>query len=267
MTQQRWNPHRTARAMLAFGFLVWCTGSALARPAPAVTQTVLADAEELACAPRRAAGGPLSPLTLVGSQEGYLKNLLGPGDSIVIGAGTDQGLAVGQRYFVRRTFIPRYSDRTDSQAPLGLKTAGWIRIVATQRMAAVATVVHACAGFQLGDHLDPFELPPLVPPLGPSSEAVYADPGTAMDSATVLFGTDGASIIATTEFLVIDRGTNQGMRLGQRLTIFREGAGPTGPVTEIAEVAIVLLSPDWATTQILRMRDVVYAGDLVAVQR
>ena len=262
MTQQRWNPHRTARAMLAFGLLVWCTGSALARPAPAVTQTVLAEAEELACAPRRAAGGPLSPLTLVGSQEGYLKNLLGPGDSIVIGAGPDQGLAVGQQYFVRRTFMPRYSDRSDPRASLGLKTAGWIRIVATQRLAAVATVVHACAGFQLGDHLDPFEVPPLVPPLGPSS-----DPGTAMDSATVLFGTDGASIIATSEFLVIDRGTNQGMRLGQRLTIFREGAGPTGPVTEIAEVAIVLLSPDWATVQVLRMRDIIYAGDLVAVQR
>ena len=85
MTHQRWNPHRTARAMLAFGLLVWCTGSALARPAPAVTQTVLAEGEELACAPRRAARGPLSPLTLVGSQEGYLKNLLGPGDSIVMG--------------------------------------------------------------------------------------------------------------------------------------------------------------------------------------
>ena len=53
MTQQRWNPHRTARATLAFGLLVWCTGSTLARPAPAVTQTVLAEAEELACAPRR----------------------------------------------------------------------------------------------------------------------------------------------------------------------------------------------------------------------
>ena len=118
MTHQRWNPHRTARAMLAFGLLVWCTGSALGRPAPAVMQTVLAKAEELACAPRLAAGGPLSPFTLVGSQEGYLKNLLGPGDSIVIGAGTDQGLTVGQQYFVRRTFIPRYSDRTDPQAPL-----------------------------------------------------------------------------------------------------------------------------------------------------
>ena len=52
MTHQSWNPHRIARAMLAFGLLVWCTGSALARPAPAVTQTVLAEGEELACAPR-----------------------------------------------------------------------------------------------------------------------------------------------------------------------------------------------------------------------
>ena len=78
MTRQRWNPHRTARAMLAFGLLVWCTDSILARPAPATTQTVLTEAEELACAPRLAAGGPLSPFTLVGSQEGSLKNLLGP---------------------------------------------------------------------------------------------------------------------------------------------------------------------------------------------
>ena len=260
MTHQRWNPHRTARAMLAFGLLVWCTGSALARPAPAATQTALTEAEELACAPRLA-GGPLGPLTLVGSQEGSRKTLLGPGDSLVIAAGADQGLAVGQQYFVRRTFIPRYSDRTDSQAPLGLKTAGWIRIKATQRLAAVATVVHACAGFQLGDHLDPFELP-LVPPLGPSGEADdAAEPGT------VLFGADGASIVGTTQFLVIDLGTNQGMTLGQRLTVFREGAGPTGPVTEIAEVAIVLLSPDSATARVLRIRDIVYAGDLVAVQR
>ena len=168
--------------MLAFGLLVWCTGNALARPA--ATQTVLAETEELACAPRLAAGGPLSPLTLVGSQEGPSKNLLGPGDRLVIAAGTDQGLAVGQQYFVRRTFVQGYGNRT--QARLGLKTAGWIRIVATQRMAAVAAVVHACAGFELGDHLDPFELP-LVPPLGPRGTANYADP-----PATVLFGRDGA---------------------------------------------------------------------------
>ena len=262
MTQQRWNPHRTARATLAFGLLVWCTGSAIARPAPALTQTVLAEAEELACAPRRAAGGPLSPFTLVGSQEGSLKNLLGPGDSLVIGAGTDQGLAVSQQYFVRRTFIPRYSDRSDPKAALGLKTAGWIRIVATQRMAAVATVVHACAGFELGDHLDPFELP-RVPPLGPSGEADYADP----DPATVLFGRDGSSVVSTNEFLVIDRGTNQGTMLGQRFTIYREGAGPTGPVIELAEAAIVLVSPDSATARVLRIRDIVYSGDLAAVQR
>ena len=129
-------------------------------------------------------------------------------------------------------------------------------------MAAVATIVHACAGFQLGDHLDPFELP-RVPPLGPSGEADYTDP----DPATVLFGRDGSSVVSTNEFLVIDRGTNQGTMLGQRFTIFREDAGPTGPVTELAEAAVVLVSPDSATARVLRIRDIVYAGDLATVQR
>lgn len=86
---------------------------------------------------------------------------------------------------------------------LGFKTAGWIRIVATQRLAAVETVVHACAGFELGDHPDPFEFP-RVPPLGPSGETDC----TAPDPATVRFGLDGSSIASTNEFLVIDRGTN-----------------------------------------------------------
>ena len=102
---------------------------------------------------------------------------------------------------------------------------------------------------------------PLVPPLGPSGDADYVDP------STVLFCVDDASIVGTTQFLVIDRGTNQGMTLDQRLTIFSEGAGPTSPLTEIAKAAIVLLSPDSATARVLRIRDIVYAGDLVAVQR
>ena len=55
--------------------------------------------------------------------------------------------------------------------------------------------------------------------------------------------------------------------LGQRFTISREDAGPTVPVTELAEAAIVLVSPDSATAPVLRIRIIVYAGDLTAVQR
>ena len=66
---------------------------------------------------------------------------------------------------------------------------------------------------------------------------------------------------------MIDRGTNLRLTLGQRVLIFRDGAGPTGPVIELAEAAVVLLSSDWATLRVLRVRDIVYAGDLVVVQR
>ena len=258
MTFQRCNTRDIVCLTLGLGLVGWGTQRPVAQVTHDDVPGAVARRHEIACAPRLAVGEPSSPITLIGSDEGPTKTLFGPGDALVISGGTEQGVAVDQEYFVRRVFAARTVDPTNPHPPLASRTAGWIRVVAVQPTTAVAFVVHACAEFGLGDHIEPFELPQ-APVLGPAGEADYSDP------AMVLFGRDGAVIVSEMQFMVIDRGRNQGVTPGQRLTVFREAVGSAGPVIEVAEAAIVGVAPDSATARVMKIESTVYAGDLVAL--
>ena len=79
---------------------------------------------DLACAPaivrerQTAANAP--PLRVVGSQDDSIRDLLGPGDVLVVSGGSNAGLQTGQRYFVRR--ITR--SKADGELPATIHTAG-----------------------------------------------------------------------------------------------------------------------------------------------
>jgi hypothetical protein len=62
--------------------------------------------------------------------------------------------------------------------------------------------------------------------------------------------------------MVIDRGSNQGMRPGQRVTIYR--ASRPGPNVIIALGTALLVEANTATIRVQDMRDAVMAGDGVA---
>ena len=260
MTFQRCNIRDIVCLTLGLGLVGWGTQRPVAQVTHDEVPGAVARRHEIACAPRLAIGEPSSPITLIGSDGGPTKTLFGPGDALVISGGTEQGVAVGQEYFVRCVFAARSLDPTTPHPPLALRTAGWIRVVAVQPTTAVAYIVHACAALELGDHLEPFELPE-APVLGPAGEADYTDP------ATVLFGRDGAVIVSEMQFMVIDRGSNQGVKPGQRLTVFRETVGSAGPVIEVAEAATVLVAPDSATARVTKIQNTVYAGDLVVLHQ
>ena len=266
MTFQRCSTRYIVCLMLAFGLVVGGAQSPVAQAATGQDQNqdamrdAIARPQEIACAPRLAIGEASSPITLIGSAADPAKTLFGPGDALVISGGTEQGVGMGQEYFVRSVLTARGPDPANPNPLLALRTAGWLRVVAVQQTSAMATVVHTCGEFELGDHLEPFALP-ASPMLGPAGEADYTDP------ALVLFGRDGSVIVGQRQFMVIDRGSSQGVEPGQRLTIFRETVGPEGPVIEIAEAVIVSVAPDSATARLLKAQDPVYAGDLVAVHR
>ena len=264
MTLQRCHTRYIVCLMLTFGLVVRDAQSPVTQAAPGQDEGAMRDAiarpHEIACAPRLAIGEPSSPITLIGSAADPAKTLFGPGDALIISGGTERGVAVGQEYFVRGLFTARGMDPANPNRLLALRTAGWIRVVAAQQTSAVATIVHACGEFELGDHLEPFALPASAM-LGPAGEADYTAP------ALVLFGRDGSVIVGEQQFMVIDRGSSQGVEPGQRLTIFREAVGSAGPVIEVAEAVIVSVAPDSATARLLKAQDPVYAGDLVAVHR
>jgi hypothetical protein len=82
----------------------------------------------------------------------------------------------------------------------------------------------------------------------------------------VLLGNERRQMGSAGSFMVVDRGRDQGVTSGQRLTVFR-ASFPAGPVERVAEATVVAVAEGSATIRIDSSRDAVYVGDLVAVHR
>ena len=212
---------------------------------------------DIACAPRLSTSPPDTTLTIVGSQEGTTKLYYGPSDTLVIGAGHTQGIDAGQEYFVRRVVS---LGRLGNNAPLVLHTAGWVRIIAAERDAALARVVRACDGLQRGDFLEPVDWPAAVQ-LAEPGDPDYDNAGV------ILFGLDGRQFIAENQYFVLTLGVTHGLVPGQRLTVFRKTLGHLRAVTELGEAVVVTVEDESATARLMRMRDAIEVGDLIAPQR
>ena len=149
---------RLFHTLVAAG-LCAATVPAAAQQGPAPTPSTLApDVLALACAPTMALEHPPTPLRIVGGQDSFVRRIFRPGDLVTINAGTDNGIVVGQEYYVRRVLTDY--DRTVSRvSPGNIRTTGWIRIYAVDTQMSLATISYACETIDVGDYLEPLVLP------------------------------------------------------------------------------------------------------------
>jgi hypothetical protein len=228
------------------------------RPTPLAVRDL---PSELACGVRATATRPAATVR-VGPGREHGKALFGPGDPVIIRGGTSQGLRVGQDYYVRRVTDDRFTELGSDGVPIiSIRTAGWVRIVEAEAEASIASVTRACGGIQEGDYLEPFELPSVPAETANAGVPDFKNPGR------LLLGDDRRQMGATGDFMVFDRGSDHGLRNGQRLTIFRETADGKGPVSRVGEATAMLVSPETTVVRIDRSIDAVYVGDLVAIHR
>jgi len=215
---------------------------------------------ELACA-ARAVGMPPDTSIRVGAGREKGKALFGPDESLVINAGTAQGIKTGQEYYVRRVVADRFVGAAGDNVPRSsIHTAGWVRIVDAQPDSAIATVVKVCDAIEEGDYLEPF-VKPETPTSEGSGEPDFANPGH------LVLGDERRQMGAAGDLMVLDRGSDHGLKSGQHLTIFRTTGNGTGPIARIAEATVVVVSPETSTIRIDKTSDAVNVGDLVAIHR
>lgn len=263
-------------------YLVLVAAPVLAQtpPAPSVDIELVAPPawafNDIACAP---AIGPEKPdknnvpqLRVVGLQDPGVRELLGPGDTVVINGGSNSGIEPGQRYFVRRV-IPAVSMFGERPRPT-IHTAGWVQILGVDTVVSTATVLHACDGILFDDFLEPFVAPMIAARPLPGSMPAYENMGH------IATGVEGLHTAAPGNVMTIDRGSNTGVVMGQRYVVFRdkrkEHQDVTGrskpfasfagnaPLVEIGEVLVIAVRPDDATVQVVASRDAITKGDLVA---
>jgi len=227
-------------------------------PAPTgLTPDVLA----LACAPQPApAGGvTLPPLRLTGGQDTQPRDVFAPGDLVTVNAGDVDGLQVGDEFFVRRLQQPE--GPRIARDPVVIRTAGWIRIWATDHKMSLATITYACDTLVAGDYLEPLALPVPVVPDSTRADAERHNYGL------VLVGNDRSRAFATGDFFLVDRGSDHGLEPGSQLVLYRNREKAGNFLFEIGEAVAVRVTPTQSTLQVTVARDALLAGDLVALRR
>lgn len=208
---------------------------------------------------------------VIGAQDTVPRSAYTGLDTLVIDGGADQGLALGQRFFLRRE---GNNTATNPYEPHAVQTAGWIRITAVNKTTAIAAVDHACGPIFQGDELAPFSEPVLpadVDTDDASGQPDFANPGR------VLFGSSDRQNGGVGDFMLV-KGAHDGLAAGRHVAFYRdvtpwwsdnEPGVVTGtvPAASVAEGVVISTGPALALVRITSGHDAVAAGDLVVPRK
>jgi hypothetical protein len=212
----------------------------------------------VACAPPPSLASPVvGALHIAGSQDTVSRSIYDPHDRLIVSGGTDAGLQVGQQFFVRRAV---YFATTRGAHPSGFVTLGWIRIIAVNDKTAIASIDHYCSAFYRDDYLEPFVAPSI------PAEAVQDAPLGTLDFSSlgrVVSGINEHSAVAPGDLLMVDRGAEQGAKVGDRFAVYRDIKAAGVPLSSVGEGVIVATGKFMAIARITRSSDAIVAGDYV----
>jgi hypothetical protein len=271
------NPGRSIRVLVTAGLLAaGASLSAQTGPAPGMTH-LPGEVIAQGCAPTLTYTRPIASLLVTGGQDASTRHIFRPGDLITINGGSNNGVEVGQEYFVRRFQAPRGYSLSRS-TPGSIVTAGWVKIYAVDKTMSLATVTHACDTIDIGDYLEPYTQPQL-----PTAD-VNPPPPQRDNYGHILIGTDRRTIFGKGDFFTIDRGSDHGVILGARFMIYRDKRRmetlklsaikelPDEIITpeflfELGEAVVVDVKPEVSTLRAMNSRAAFQSGDYAALRK
>ena len=226
-----------------------------APPPPPVVEPVPVHDRDSICGPAKPGAASQSFGTIRARRSESQRELYAKDDELVIDGGTFDGLEVGKNVVVRR----RFRAEAVGASVEGEHTAGVIQIVAADERVSRAVVVYACDEVMKGDYLAPFNPEPIRMP-DPAGIPAFGD------AARILFADAGQMLGAPRRLMVIDRGSEQGIYVGQRLTLFRRRARLDAKRSVVGDAVVVAVRGDSATIRVETATDVISSGDWAAPQ-
>jgi Carboxypeptidase regulatory-like domain len=224
-------------------------------PPPPVVRPVPAHDRSSICGPAKPDALPESLGIIRSGRDETQRGLYTTGSQLVIDAGLDDSLEVGRNLVVRRHYHVRGVSGTDT---VGEHSAGLVQIVAAAERSSIAVVVYACDELRTGDFLAAFKPQPHRNP-DPLGMPVYDD------AARILLADEGQTLGVARRLMVIDRGDDHGIHVGQRFTLFRQG-GDRARREVVGDAVVVAVRTDSATIRVDRASDVITPGDWAAPQ-
>lgn len=188
------------------------------QPAPAARPSESACGGFIEQAQQQAAG------QIVGAEQEKEHSIFAEGDMVFVDMGAQGGVRVGQEFSVvrpRGRFRSKFSRKSGS---LGVysQEVGRLRVVRVRDRVSVALVTVACGDMLLGDLLRP-----AVSREVPSARAEVAldrfvEP-TGKQAGRIVLARDGREMVSRDDVVFIDLGSEDGVKAGDYLTVFRPG--------------------------------------------
>jgi len=197
--------------------------------------------------------GERPPLRITGSERQKEKALLSDADIFYVDKGRADGLEIGQMFL-----IIGLAQDVGGYGPLA-KRKGRARVIRLEEHQANVRIDKACGAVEVGDYVVPYEDKEGV--LGRDQGYGELDPAAGKHGKVVYLETD-FNIAGAGHWAIIDLGLDQGLRLGQQLTVFKRAA-PNLPREAVGGVVVIDMQKRTATVKLLSGRDAVEMGDEV----
>ncbi|WP_257306469.1 LysM peptidoglycan-binding domain-containing protein [Geothrix campi] len=199
------------------------------------------------------------------------RRFLAEGETVYMNGGSEQGVKVGDRFLVLKTVARKIQHPTTKQK-LGdvVQQVGVIRVITAQTKGSVATIERCLDGVEVGDHLVRFTEPANLPL---QLRTDTTDPvKVAPNSPVVVFARDDHQHTANGDMVIVDKGANDGLKVGDVLLAVRTRTFPVGPdgdhknATEttthyVGQALVVRTDAQTATCRLLRTTEEIRLGD------
>jgi hypothetical protein len=197
---------------------------------------------------------------------------LGEGEVVYMNGGVDQGVKVGDRFLILKTVARKLMHPTIKKKKLGdvVQQVGVLRVVTAQSKGSVAVIERSLDTVEIGDHLVKFDEPANIPL---KLRTDLSEPvKVAANAGVVVFTRDAKLNSAGGDMIIIDKGANDGLKVGDVLLAVRVRTFPVGtekekhPPTEtttfyLGQALVVRADAQTATCRVLRSLEELHRGD------
>lgn len=193
----------------------------------------------------------LLSLRVMAAERQHEKILLSDDDIVYINGGKNDGLEIGQLFFLVEVLA-----KVDGYGYLACKR-GRVRLINCEPEQSVGRIEKSCGHVTIGNFLFPYEEKEGLlgrdlgfEPYGPIGRGPVGH---------VIFQENDFVQVASGHWAIIDLGKEDGLEVGQQLTIYKR-VSPKVPREAIANAIVIEVSRKTATIRILSAKDAIYKG-------